>query len=82
MRHADELSMTMAPAAASRGATSRDAAAPENEGQIDAGEVGGGGIFDVDLASGPRQPSARRPGRGEEAHLVDGKGPLDEQARG
>ena len=81
MRHADELSMTMTPAAANRGASSRDDVAPaENRAMSRPERVGDGGVLDGDLAVAPRQRRAGRPGRGEEAELVDGEPPLGEQA--
>ena len=46
MRHADELSMTMAPAAANLGASSRRGRGPAGEqGEIQAGRVGGGRVL-------------------------------------
>ena len=77
MRHAEELSMTIAPAAAKRGASSRDDGAPDGEeGQLEAGQVRGGGVLHRHLAALPREGPAGRAGRGEEPDLVDGEGPL------
>ena len=47
IRHADELSMTMAPAAANFGASSLDEVAPaENERDVEPGRIGRRGVFD------------------------------------
>ena len=74
IRHADELSMTMAPAAANRGASSRDEVAPaENRAMSRPRRIGGRGVLDGDLAcpstaawcrpTGPRRSTgSRRPG--------------------
>ena len=59
MRHADELSTTMAPAAATRGANSfGGGGADRHQGDVEAGEVGGGDVLDLDLAAAPRQAPA------------------------
>ena len=72
--------MTVTPAAAKRGASSRDDVAPaENRAMSRPGRVGDGGVLDGDLAVAPRQRRARRARRGEVAQLVDGEAPLGEQ---
>ena len=68
MRHADELSITIAPAAATTGASSRDVSrARREEDDIEAGVVGGRGVLDDDLAILPRPALARRARRREQA---------------
>ena len=81
IRQAEELSTTMAPAAAKRGASSRDdGGAGGEQGQLQAGQVGAWPASSTTTSpSRPRQRPAGRAGRGEEADLVDGEGPLVEQ---
>ena len=62
-----------------RGQLARRRGAGGEQGDVEAGRVGGGGVLDGDLAVAPRQRRARRPGRGEVAQLVDGEAPLGEQ---
>ena len=79
MRHADELSMTTAPAAANFGASSLDEVAPaENERDVEARHVGRCGILDGDVGVAPRQGRAGRTGRREVPDLVDRERPLGE----
>ena len=49
------------------------------QGDVEAGEVGGRGVLDGDLLALPRQGGARGPSRGEVADLVDGEAPLVEK---
>jgi hypothetical protein len=81
IRHADELSITIAPAARDgrrEGQRCRLARAEERD--VEAGEVGRGSVFHHNLTTLPVEGRAGRPARGEITHLVDGKGPIDEQA--
>ena len=72
MRQAEELSMTVAPAAATTGASSREVCLPGREQrEVEARPVGGGRVLDGDLAVAPRQRAPGRPGGGEQADLVD-----------
>ena len=80
IRQADELSMTIAPAAATRGASGTRAVAPHREQRyVDPGEVSGSGVFDRDLAPCEGQEPARRPGGSEKPNFVQsGNVPLVE----
>ena len=61
MRQADELSMTMAPAAATCGAHSRDAVGAHGEqGDVDAAVVGGGDVLDRHAVERRGRPSGTR----------------------
>ena len=72
--------MTTAPAAANRGASSREVvAAGREQRDVEAGRVGGRRVLDHDLAAAPRQRRAGRAGRGEEADLRDREVALGEQ---
>ena len=62
-RQADELSMTMAPAAARRGASSRETAGGgAAQGEVDAREVGRGRVLDRRCPRRPRAALCRRSG--------------------
>ena len=77
IRQADELSMTTAPAAANRGASSVEAVGADREqGEVEPGDVGGGGVLDHHLAAPEGDAATRRPGRGEQPEVVDGERPL------
>ena len=66
--------MTMAPAAANRGACTRDIVAPaENSAMSRPVGIGGLGVLDLDLLAAERQLLALRPRGGEEPHLSAGK---------
>ena len=81
MRNAEELSMTVTPAAANLGASSRDDVAPaENRAMSSPDGSAVGGVLHGDRPVAPRQRGPRRPRRGEEAELVEGESPLGEQA--
>ena len=74
MRQAEELSMTVAPAAARRGASwPRHRGRGGAQGEVDAREVGRLGVLDHDLGVAPGQGRAGRASRGEVAHGVHGK---------
>ena len=78
-RQADELSMTMAPAAARRGASSRETeAGARAEGEVDAGEVGRGGVLHHDVLVPPGQRGPGRAGRSQVPHGGDGEVALEE----
>ena len=67
MRQAEELSITMAPAAATFSANSRDADGAHGEqGDVDAAVVGGGHVLDDDAVEDP----PGRAGAGEQAQPV------------
>ena len=73
--------MTVTPAAAKRGASSRDDVAPaENKAMSSPDGSAIGGVLDGDLVVAPRQRRAGRARRGEVAQLLDGEAPLGEQA--
>ena len=79
MRQADELSMTMAPAAARRGARVRETeAGAEHNARSMPGEIGREGVLDDDLPLTPGQGGPGRPARGQVPHVVDGEGALDQ----
>ena len=81
MRHADELSITTAPAAAKRGARAREPVAPaENRAMSRPAESAVAASSTDDLGALPRQRAPGRAGRGEVAQLVDGEGALVEHA--
>ena len=81
MRNAEELSITIAPAAANLAANSRDDDAPGGEqGDVEAARVGGRRILDDDVGAVPRQRRPGRTGRREVAHLGDRKVAFGEQA--
>ncbi len=71
MRQADELSMTMAPAAATRGQRGGRAAGREED-DVEARIVGRRRILDDDLRVLPAQALARRARRGEQAQQATG----------
>ena len=80
LRQAEELSITIAPAAATFGANSRDIDRPRREQrQVEPGEVGGRGVLHDDLAVPPGERLAGRTGRGEEPDLVHREAALGEQ---
>ena len=69
LRHADELSITVTPAAANRGACTSDIVLPaENSAMSRPGRVGRRGVFDLDLLSAEGQLAALRAGGREEPH--------------
>ena len=71
IRQAEELSTTITPASAKRGASAREVVAPGGEERdVEAGRVGGRGVLDGDLAVAEGQHGAGRAGGGEEADLV------------
>ena len=79
IRHADELSITITPAAANRGRERpRAGRSGREQRDVEPGRVGGGGVFDRDLVAVPRQRAPDRPSRGEVAQLVDREAPLGE----
>ena len=81
MRNAEELSITITPAAANFGASAFDDVAPaENRAMSrpDGSAVSASSTM-ISLAL-PRQGGAGRPGRREVADLVDREPPLGEQA--
>ena len=66
--------MTVTPAAANRGACTRDIVAPaENSCDVQACGIGCRGVLDLDLLAAERQLLALRPRGGEEPHTVAGK---------
>ena len=73
----------MAPAAATRGASACEAGAAVGEqGDVEPGEVGGGGVLDHDLGAVPGERAAGRAGRREVAASPStGKSALGEQPR-
>ena len=80
MRHAEELSTTIAPAAAKRGASAFDDVAPEeNSAMSIPDDVGGLGVLDDDVPPGERQGPPGRPGRREQPELGQREVPLGEQ---
>ena len=69
LRQADELSITVTPAAANRGAWTRDIVAPaENTAMSRPRRVGCLGVLDFDLLAAERQLAALRTGRCEKPH--------------
>ena len=81
MRHAEELSMTTAPAAANFGARAREPAAPaENRAMSSPAGRPSSASSTTISAPLPRQRAAGGPGRGEVAELVHGERPLLEDA--
>ena len=74
MRHAEELSTTMAPAAATRGAIDLRRRRPRgHQRDVDPREVRGIGVFDDDRATVPLQRRTRRSSRTEEPYVVSGE---------
>ena len=61
-----------------RGQRPRRAPAGGEQGDVQATRVGGRGVLDGDLPVPERQHCSRRPGRGEEAHLLGGETPLEQ----
>lgn len=71
--------MTITPAAAKRGASSFDDVAPEENGDVETGRVGGRRILDRDLTVAPRECRPGRTSRGEEPQLADREVPLRQE---
>ena len=79
IRQADELSTTVTPASANRGASARDVVAPAEKSAMSS-PLGSAvlGVLDGDLAVAVRQQRAGGPGGGEEADLVGGEVALEQ----
>ena len=80
IRQAEELSTTIAPAAATLGAVASEAVLPlENRARSRPEKSAVVGVLDRDLDALPGQGAADRPSRGEEPDVADWELPLRQQ---